>query len=113
MMNGYDKQEAHAYILNKIDRKLFEELASLLDSLVADAIDFDMAFMHETGVIDESGNAGTAYYDDDDAFEYILDKLATKHKMSADMAMQTASFLDDFMDYQQKYLEVKGLVDWD
>lgn len=113
MMNGYDKQEAQEYILSKIDRRMHKELESLLNDLVSDAIEFDMAYMHENNVIDQDGNAGTAYYDDDEAFEYVLDRIATKHKMSADLAMKTASFLDDFMDGQQAYMELKGLVDWD
>ncbi len=113
MMQGYDKQEAKAYILNKVDRRMYAELDPILDQLIFDAIDYDMTYMHEAGVIDEAGNAGDHYYDDDDAFEYILDRIATKHKMSADLAMKCASLLDDYMDYQQAYLELKGLVDWD
>jgi hypothetical protein len=69
--------------------------------------------MHESGVLDENGNAGTAYYDDDDAFEYMLDALVSKNKLGADEAMKVASLLDDYMDAQQAFLEEKGLVDWD
>jgi len=113
MMAGYDKQEAQAYILNKFDPKLYKDFNFDLSALVSDAIDFDMAYMHEKGVIEKDGSAGERYYDDDDAFEYLLDAIAVKYKMDADTAMKCASFLDDYMDYQQAYLELKGLVDWD
>ena len=113
MMQGYDKQEAQAFILNKFNPRDYQDLKPDLETLIPDAIDLDMAFMHSSGVIEENGAAGERYYDDDDAFEFILDGIATKYKMDADMAMKCAGFLDDYMDYQQAYLELKGLVDWD
>ena len=61
MMNGYDKQEAMEYILNKIHTKDHPELADRLPELVSQMIDADMAFMHASHVIDEDGNAGTEY----------------------------------------------------
>lgn len=113
MMNGYDKQEAQLYILSKLDIRQYKVLEKKVEELVSSMIDLDMQFMHETGVIDEQGNAGGAYYEDDDAFEYILEGIAVAHKMSASEAMAAASLLDDFFDGQQAYLELKGLVDWD
>ena len=113
MMRGYDREEAIAYMAGAINRKTHQQIEGLIDSMIAEAIDADMAFMHKTGVIDAEGNAGNAYYDDDDAFESILDVLVSKHKLNADDALTVAEFLDDFFDLQQNYLESKGLVDWD
>lgn len=112
-MNGYNKQEALPFILERIDFRLHKELPLKLEELVSQAIDADLMFMRESGVLDEGGNAGTAYYDDDDAFEYMLDALVSKNKLGADAAMKVASLLDDYMDAQQAFLEEKGLVDWD
>lgn len=112
-MNGYNKQEALPFILGRIDARIHKELPLQLEELVSQAIDADLTFMHESGVLDEGGNAGTSFYDDDDAFEYMLDTLVSKNKLGADAAMKVASLLDDYMDAQQTFLEEKGLVDWE
>ncbi len=112
-MNGYNKQEALPFILGRIDARLHRELSLPLEELVSQAIDADLAFMRESGVLNENGNAGTTYYDDDDAFEYMLDTMVSKNKLGADDAMKVASLLDDYMDAQQAFLEEKGLVDWE
>ena len=91
MMRGYDKQEALDFILKRIRAKDHPELAENLPDLISQTIDADMAYMHEHHVIDEEGDAGTEYYEDD----------------------KLASLVDDYMDYQQEYLESKGLVGWD
>ena len=112
-MNGYDKQEALEFIRARIHTKDHPELADCLPELISQAIDADMAYMHEHHVIDENGNAGTEYYEDDEAFEYMVEKLAEQNKLDPVKAVKLASLVDDFMDYQQEYLESKGLVDWD
>lgn len=112
-MQGYDKQEALAFILPKIDRRLHAELEPNLDKLIGQAIDSDLAYMLANNVLDANGNAGSNYYDDDEAFEYMLDELVVLNKFNAATAMKVASLLDDYMDFQQQYLDSKGMVDWD
>ena len=109
-MNGYDKEEALRFILKRINRREHAELSEILDSLIAQAIDADIAFMHETGVLDADGNAGDAYYEEDDAFEYIVETLAAANALSPEAAVKMASLVDDFMDFQQDYLVYKDLV---
>ena len=113
MMKGYDKQEAMTFMLKRISAKDHPELADQLEDLISQTIDADMAYMHEHHVIDENGNAGTEYYEDDDAFEYIVEKLAKDNHLDPVKAVKLASLVDDYMDYQQEYLESKGLVGWD
>lgn len=113
MMNGYNKADALAYILPRIDRKGHKALTFLIDQLIAQAIDADMAFMHETGVLDDEGNAGDNYYDDDEALEYIVDALAAQHDFDADMAVKVSALVNDYMELQQEFLESIGLVDWE
>ena len=113
MMKGYDKQEAMAFILKRIRPKDHPELADMLETLISQTIDADMAYMHENRVIDEKGNGGEAYYEDDEAFEYMVEKLAQENRMDPVKAVKLASLVDDYMDYQQEYLESKGLVDWE
>lgn len=113
MMKGYDKAEALAFIVSRIHAKDHPELADKLETLISQTIDADMAYMHENHVIDEEGNAGTEYYEDDDAFEYMVEKLAADNQLDPVKAVKLASLVDDYMDYQQEYLESKGLVDWE
>ena len=113
MMKGYDKQEALKFILQRIHAKDHPELAECLPQLISQAIDADIAYMHEHHVIDEEGNAGTEYYEDDEAFEFMVEKLAADNKLEPVKAVKLASLVDDYMDYQQAYLESRGLMDWD
>ena len=113
MMHGYDKQEALDSILAKVRMADYPELTDCMPELISQMIDADMAFMHTSHVIDEDGNAGTEYYDDDKAFEYIVEKLTEANHPDARKAVKIALLVDDYMDYQQEYLESKGLVGWD
>lgn len=113
VMNGYDKEQALAFILPRIDRKGYKDLAFLIDQLISQAIEADLQFMQVTGVLDEHGDAGDGYYDDDEAFEYILDALALQNGFDDDMAVRVGGLIDDYMELQQEYLESIGLVEWD
>ena len=113
MMQGYDREEALRFILSRIDRKAHAELGERIDALIAQAIDADMRYMHENGVLDDDGNAGACYYDDDEAFDFMVDALVDANTLTPEEAVQVASLLDDYMDLQQAYLESKGLVEWE
>ena len=113
MMNGYDKQEALEFMMKRIHEKDHPALAGQIESLLGQAIDADMAYMHSAGVLDEDGNAGDSYYEDDDAFEAIVETLAAANDLSGEQAVKVASLVADYMDLQQAYLEHKGLVDWE
>ena len=112
MMNGYDREEAVRFISQRIHAKDHPEVADLLPDVIGDLIDADMAYMSESGVIDDEGNAGGAYYEDDEAFEYMVEKIAKDLQLDPVKAVKMASLIDDYMDYQQEYLESKGLVQW-
>ena len=113
MMKGYDRAEAIAFICAKFNKKEHPELADRLEELVGQAIDADMRYMHEAGVLNEQGEAGDAYYEDDDAIEYIVDDLTERNDLSPEEAIKVAAFADEYMDLQELYLESRGLVDWD
>ena len=113
MMRGYDKSEALGYIVQRIHAKDHPELADRIPALVDQAIDADMAYMLESGVLDEEGNSGGAYYEDDDAFEYMVEDLVARNDLTPDEAVKVAALVDDFMDAQQAYMEFKGLVQWE
>ena len=113
MMNGYNKEEALAFIVKRISPKEHKELAGMIEKLVSQAIDADMDFMHKSGVLDKDGNAGDEFYEDGDAFEYMVEAIVAANKLTPEQAVRVAALVDDYMDHQQAYLEEKGLCDWE
>ena len=81
--------------------------AALFEDLHARAAPFS------AGVLEKDGTMGNAYYDDDDAFEFMLDEIGKKRKSNDRELDMIASFIDQYMDLQQAYLEDKGLMSWD
>ena len=112
-MKGYDREDAARSIAAKLDARNYADLGISVESLVKQAIDADMDFMRSAGVLAEDGSMGDAYYDDDDAFEFLLDRICAERGISGEAELRLASFLDDFMDAQQDYMEQKGLLSWD
>ena len=110
MMKGYDREEALALMRRRINRREHAELAERIDSLLAQAIDADMAYMHEAGVLDEEGDTGEGDYEDDDAIEFIVERLAAQNDLTPEQAVKVAALVDDFMDLQLEYMAWKGLV---
>ena len=43
----------------------------------------------------------------------MIKKKKEENDLDPVKAVKLASLVDDYMDYQQEYLESKGLVDWD
>lgn len=113
MMKGYDRDKAVAFMLPKLDPSEFKPLAGEKERLLADAIDADMDYMLKAGVLTADGMMGDAYYDDDDAFEFILERLARQRRMKDDAQGPLASFVDQYLDLQQAFLEECGMMAWD
>ena len=113
MMQGYDLEKAVAFMTPRFDVKEFKPLAPQLDSLLRQAIAADMAFMQKSGVLDADGLMGDAYYDDDEAFEFILDRLAKDNHLKDSAQSPLASFLDQYMDLQEAFLSDNGMMDWE
>ena len=112
MMQGYDKDAAVAFITRCIRKADHPELAEDIPALVPQMIDADMAYMHEAGVLDDDGYAGDAYYEDDEAIEYIVESLAAKNALDPEQAVKLAALVDDYLDAQQMFLESQGMVEY-
>lgn len=105
-MEEYSKADARAYIAGKfaeqgdfniLPRDVFEKM---LDKVM----ELDEAFMAETGV-----NEGQVY-DDDQAFDYMMKGLQDAFPEQKMYAMR---FVEDYMEYDEAYLESAGLIEWD
>lgn len=112
MMHGYDKDAAVAFITRCIRKADHPELVEDIPALVPQMIDADMAYMHEAGVLDDDGYAGDAYYEDDEAIEYIVESLAAKNALDPEQAVKLAALVDDYLDAQQMFLESQGMVEY-
>lgn len=114
MMQGYDKDAAVAFITRCIRKADHPELAEDIPALVPQMIDADMAYMHEAGVLDADGYACDAYYEDDEAIEYIVESLAAKNALDPEQAVKPRpALVDDYLDAQQMFLESQGMVEYD
>ena len=113
MMKGYDKEKAAAFILSRLDKKELGPLSAQAEGLVRQAIDADMAYMQDAGILNENGLMGEAYYDDDDAFEFMLDRMARERGLGEDQQGPLAAFIDQYLDLQQQFLEDCGLMAWE
>ncbi len=113
IMKGYDREKALSFMRANLDKKELGKLAAQAEMLLGLAIDTDMAYMQEAGVLTAEGLMGDSYYDDDEAFEFLLERMAKKLRMKEDDQGPLASFIDQYMDLQQQFMEDSGLMGWD
>ena len=109
-MQGYDVAAAVPFIAKAMRKAGHKNPQEELESFIRRAIEADMAYMLEMDVIDEDGLMGEGEYDDDDAFEALLDTLAGDIEDDAQLD-QLAQLLDSFMAAQQDFMEESGLME--
>ena len=110
MMQGYDEAAAVAFITKAMRKAGHREPQEELESFIRRAIEADMAYMREIDVIDEDGLMGEGEYDEDDAFEALLDTLG-EGVTDEDELNRLAQRLDSYMNAQADFLEESGLAD--
>ena len=109
MMQGYDIEAAVPFIAKAMRKAGHKNSQQELEDFIRRAIEADMAYMREIDVIDDEGLMGDGEYDDDDAFEALLDVLgedADEDEMNA-----LAQLLDSYMAAQQDFMEASGLME--
>lgn len=109
MMQGYDVNAAVPFIAKAMRKAGHKNPQQELEDFIRRAIEADMAYMRGIDVIDETGMMGEGEYDDDDAFEALLDMLGE----DADDAQldALAQLLDSYMAAQQDFMEASGLME--
>ena len=105
-MEEYSRADARAFIEKKFDQQGDFGILSreVFEKMLDKVMDLDEAFMAQTGVNDG------AVYDDDQAFEYMMKELQTAFPEQKMYAMR---FVEDYMEYDEAYLESAGLIDWE
>ena len=110
MMQGYDIEAAVPFIAKAMRKAGHKNPQQELEDFVRRAIEADMAYMREIDVIDEEGLMGEGEYDDDDAFEALLDMLG-EDVLGEDEMNRLAQLLDSYMAAQQDFMDFSGLME--
>ena len=107
-MEGYDAKDAGRAITEQImESGAFEMEKNRIAAIVQTAIELDLVYIERSGALDK----GT--YDEDDAFEFIVDGVIVK--LGADEAeeLDIAALVEAYMDYNDAYMEEHDLIDWE
>lgn len=108
-MQGYDLEAAVPFIAKAMRKAGHKNPQQELEDFIRRAIEADMAYMREIDVIDDEGLMGEGEYDDDDAFEALLDMLG-EGVQDEDEMNALAQLLDSYMAAQQDFMEASGLA---
>ena len=109
VMQGYDMEAA----VSQIGKAICKAAKAAPDTAAAfarRAIEADMRYMHETGVLNDEGLMGDGEYDEDVAFEALFAALTDGVEDDGEIG-KIAQMLDAYMDAQQDFMEASGLTD--
>ncbi len=109
VMQGYDLDAA----VRQIGKAIGKAAKTAPDAAVAfarRAIEADMRYMHETGVLDDDGLMGEGEYDEDDAFEALFAEMTDGLEDDGEIG-RIAQMLDAYMEARQDFMEENGLAD--
>ena len=109
VMQGYDMEAA----VSQIGKAICKAAKAAPDTAAAfarRAIEADMRYMHETGVLNDEGLMGDGEYDEDDAFEALFAALTDGVEDDGEIG-KIAQMLDAYMGAQQDFMEASGLTD--
>ena len=107
-MQGYDVDAAVSQLGKAVSRAAHVSPQEA-QAFVRRAIEADLRYMHETGVLDDDGLMGEEEYDDDDAFETLFARLTDGVEDDEEIG-RIAQMLDSYMEAQQDFMEEGGLL---
>mgnify|MGYP000170126313 FL=1 len=109
VMQGYDLDAAVCQI-GKAIGKAAKTAPDAAAAFARRAIEADMRYMHETGVLDDDGLMGEGEYDEDDAFEALFAEMTDGLEDDGEIG-RIAQMLDAYMEARQDFMEENGLAD--
>lgn len=109
VMQGYDLEAAVRQI-GKAIGKAAKTAPDAAAAFARRAIEADMRYMHETGVLDDDGLMGEGEYDEDDAFEALFAEMTDGLEDDGEIG-RIAQMLDAYMEARQDFMEENGLAD--
>ena len=109
VMQGYDLDAAVCQI-GKAIGKAAKTAPDAAAAFARRAIEADMRYMHENGVLDDDGLMGDGEYDEDDAFEALFAEMTDGLEDDGEIG-RIAQMLDAYMEARQDFMEENGLAD--
>lgn len=109
VMQGYDLDAAVSQI-GKAIGKAAKAAPDAAAAFARRAIEADMRYMHETGVLDDDGLMGEGEYDEDDAFEALFAEMTDGLEDDGEIG-RIAQMLDAYMEARQDFMEENSLAD--
>jgi len=109
VMQGYDLDAAVCQI-GKAIGKAAKTAPDAAAAFARRAIEADMRYMRETGVLDDDGLMGEGEYDEDDAFEALFAEMTDGLEDDGEIG-RIAQMLDAYMEARQDFMEENGLAD--
>lgn len=76
----------------------------VLEQMLSAIVKLDEEYVEKAGVNDGE------VYDDDDAYDYFMEKLPS---LFPEQKMYVMRFVEDYMEYSEAYLESIGAIDWE
>lgn len=108
LMLGYDEEKALEFIVGRLDKKANKDLLFELPALTGKLIHAHLEFLHVCGALDENGDTGDGDYDEDEAFEYLLDVVG--ENASDDRLNALGILIENFLFLQDQFMEQEGLI---
>lgn len=108
-MVGYN-DEALEFMLKRLNEDAAfgnEKLAREVFNL---CLTYDIEYMTSAGLI-KDGDFADGYYDEDDAFDFIIDRISNaRPEIESDVL---AELIELYIEYHDEYMDKNGLLDWD
>ena len=110
VMLGLDAQDAAAFVSQKLDWKRFRELRFEMERLCRAMVDAQVDYLHACGALDDSGDTGEGEYDEDEAAEFILERLCAQFLDDDERAVKYCELINEFLPVFDDYLMSAGLL---
>lgn len=108
-MTGYN-DEALNFMLEKLKEDNKNADLNLAKKVFNLALTYDIDYMVSAGIIKE-GEFTDEYYDEDDAFDFIIDRIANAEpRIDGDILSE---LVENYFDYHDLFMEEKGLLYWE
>lgn len=107
----FRRQEAAAYIFEKLKQGQYPIPEADLRQFVADAAVQEDGYMEASGFFSEEAGEDDVIYDEEDAFNYILGGLLQMPRYKKWKDSMTEDMVDDYLEYKYDFMVEAGLVE--
>ena len=105
MEEAFNLSAAKAYIVERFQEKNdFAFLGEQLPGMVQELLELDQTYIRTSGADNEG------VYDDEVAFEYMLNNMQRNHP---DYKAYMMRMVDDYMEYVEDYLNANDGIEWE